>query len=60
MQHPGNLGDQEIKGIPHENQLRLVGHIAACSSIMDDSSGSRSNLADGMDVLSVEYRQYRR
>jgi hypothetical protein len=47
----GNLGDQEIEGISHENQLRIVGDVAARCSIVDDASGCRGNFAEGMDVL---------
>ena len=51
VQHLGNLGDQEIESIPHENQLRIVGDVAARCSIVDDASGSWGNLSEGMDVL---------
>jgi hypothetical protein len=51
VQHLGYLGDQKIEGIPHENQLRIVGDVAARRSIMDDAGGRRGNLAEGMDVL---------
>ena len=51
VKHLGKLGDQQIEGIPHENQLRIVGDIAARRSIVDDASGRRGHLAEGMDVL---------
>lgn len=51
VQHLGNLGDQEVEGIPHENQLRVVSDVAAGRSIVDDTSGSWGDLAEGMDVL---------
>jgi hypothetical protein len=54
VQHIGNLGnhgDHEIEGIPHEDQLRIVGNAVARCSMVDDASGGRGNLAEGMDVL---------
>jgi hypothetical protein len=51
VQHLGNLGDQEIEGFLHENQLRIISNVAARCSIVNDASGSRGNLAEGMDVL---------
>lgn len=51
MQHFGNLRDKEIEGISHENQLRIVGNVAARCPVVKDASSSRSNLAKGMDML---------
>jgi hypothetical protein len=51
VKHLGDLWNQDIKGIPHENQLGVVSDVAAGCSIVDNASGSGGNLAEGMDVL---------
>lgn len=49
----GQLRNKDVESIPHEDKLCVVGDEAACSSVMDDTSGSGSNLSKGMDVLFI-------
>ena len=51
VQHLGRLGDQEVKSIPDEDELGVVCHVAAGGSIVNETSGIRSNLAESVNVL---------
>jgi hypothetical protein len=47
----GQLGDEDVEGVSHEDELCVVGDVAACCAVVDDTGGSRGDLSKGMDVL---------
>lgn len=47
----GQLLGQQIHGLPHENQLGVVGHEAAGRAVVHDAGGGRGNDAKGVHVL---------
>lgn len=51
VQNLGELGDEKIESVAHEDELRVVGDVAARRAVVDDTSCSRGSLAKGMNVL---------
>jgi hypothetical protein len=47
----GQLGDENVESVSHEDKLCVVGYVAACCAVVDDTSGSRGDLSKGVDVL---------
>jgi len=47
MDDSSKLREQQIKSISQKDQVCIIGHIAASSSEMDDTSSSWSYLAEG-------------
>ena len=49
-QHPQQLAAQVFQPVAVEDQVGVVGHIAACRAEVDDACGARRGLAVGVDV----------
>ena len=45
------LGDEKIESVAHEDELRVVGDVAARRAVVDNTSRSRSSLTKSMNVL---------
>lgn len=51
VENLGELGDEKIESIAHEDELRVVGDVAARRAVVDDTSRSGGSLAKSMNVL---------
>lgn len=51
VQNLGELGDEKIESVAHEDELSIVGDVAARRAVVDDTSRGRGSLAKSMDVL---------
>lgn len=47
----GELLCQEIQSILHEDQFSVVSDVAAGRAVVNNTSGSRSDLAEGVNML---------
>lgn len=51
VQNFGELGDEKVESVTHEDELCVVGDVAARRAVVDDTSRSRGSLTKSMNVL---------
>jgi hypothetical protein len=51
VQNFGELGNEEVEGVSHEDEFCVVGDVAACCAVVDDTGSSRGSLTKSMNVL---------